>query len=53
MPKMNRCVYADYRRALVRRFPYAIFYEFADERVTIYGVVHIASDPKKWRDRLP
>ncbi len=42
-----------YRRALVRRFPYAIFYRWADGIVTIYAVFHTARDPAKWRQRLP
>jgi hypothetical protein len=39
-------------RKLVRRFPYAIFYESSDDAVTVYGVFHTARDPKKWRHRL-
>jgi plasmid stabilization system protein ParE len=53
MPKANRCVYEEYRRALVRRFPYSVFYEFDGSLVTIYSVMHTARDPKKWRQRLP
>ena len=33
-------VHEDYRRGLLRRFPYAIFYEESDHTVTIYGVMH-------------
>ena len=51
-PKMGRVVHENYRRALVRRFPYAVFYEFADETVTVYCVMHTAQDPDKWRERL-
>jgi toxin ParE1/3/4 len=28
-PEMHAVVYENYRRALVRRFPYAVFYEYA------------------------
>lgn len=42
----------NYRRALVRRFPYAIFFECIDSTITVYGVFHTARDPQKWRDRL-
>jgi len=52
MPEMHAKVYEDYRRGLVRRFPYAIFYEYAGDAVTVYGVFHTARDPAKWRQRL-
>jgi plasmid stabilization system protein ParE len=52
-PDMYAVVQESYRRALVRRFPYAILYEHANEAVTIYGVFHTARDPAKWRERLP
>lgn len=41
-----------YRRALVRRFPYAIFYEYFEETITVYAVFHCSQDSKKWRSRL-
>jgi len=45
-------VHQAYRRALVRRFPYAVFFESVESTVTIYAVFHTSRDPKKWRDRL-
>jgi plasmid stabilization system protein ParE len=42
----------DFRRGLVKRFPYSLFYELIDDRVMIYGVFHHADDPDKWRQRL-
>ncbi|MBN1341733.1 MAG: type II toxin-antitoxin system RelE/ParE family toxin [Phycisphaerae bacterium] len=52
MPEMHATLDEDYRRALVRRFPYAIFYEYATGAVTVYGVFHTSRDPEKWRQRL-
>jgi plasmid stabilization system protein ParE len=52
-PEMHSVVHETYRRALVRRFPYAIFYEHAGDTVTIYSVFHTSRDPDKWRQRLP
>ncbi len=52
-PAMYAKVHESYRRALVRRFPYAIFYEQSDELLTVYCVFHTARDPGKWRQRLP
>jgi len=52
-PEMYPVVHETYRRALVRRFPYAVFYEYKGETVTIYSVFHTSRDPEKWRQRLP
>jgi plasmid stabilization system protein ParE len=50
---MYSAIHETYRRALVRRFPYAISYEHAEGSVTVYSVFHTARDPGKWRQRLP
>jgi plasmid stabilization system protein ParE len=52
-PEMHAKVHEDYRRGLVRRFPYAIFYEYAGGTVTVYSVFHTSQNPDKWRKRLP
>ena len=52
-PELFAKVYEDYRRALIRRFPYAIFYEWNEKTVAIYSVFHTSQDPRKWRQRLP
>jgi plasmid stabilization system protein ParE len=46
-------VHEEYRRALIRRFPYAIFFECAETAVTVYALFHTSRDPEKWRLRLP
>ncbi|MEW6741717.1 MAG: type II toxin-antitoxin system RelE/ParE family toxin [Planctomycetota bacterium] len=52
-PETHPFVHENYRRALIRRFPYAVFYECAEGTVTVYCVFHAARDPDKWRHRLP
>ena len=52
-PAMYSVVNADYRRALVRRFPYAIFFEGDQETITVYAIFHVARNPEKWKQRLP
>ena len=42
-PTAQPIVFENFRRALVRRFPYAVFYEHADEIVAVYGVIHSAA----------
>jgi plasmid stabilization system protein ParE len=46
-------VHGAYRRALIRRFPYAIFFEHLETTVTFYAVFHTSRNPEKWRQRLP
>jgi len=53
LPEMYGLIHENYRRALVRRFPYVIFYEYLDNTVTVYCVFHTVRDPEKWRQRLP
>jgi len=52
-PDIHEVVYETYHRGLVRRFPYAVFYEKTEGRVTVYGIFHTSRDPEKWKKRLP
>ncbi len=52
-PLAHAVIHKSYRRGVVRRFPYVVFYEYADEKVTVYCVFHSSRDPEKWRQRLP
>lgn len=44
--------YRSVRRAVMRRFPYAIFYLFEGESIVVLAVEHQARDPEHWRQRL-
>lgn len=54
-PDIYPAIHGSYRRSLVRRFPFAIFFEFVPDqnRCVIYSVFHCSQDPDKWRSRLP
>lgn len=54
-PSIYPVAHETYRRALVRRFPFAIFFEIDDseDRCIVYSVFHCSQDPEKWRGRLP
>jgi plasmid stabilization system protein ParE len=52
-PAMYPLVHENYRRSLIRRFPYAVLYDYAESTVTVYAVFHTSRDPEKWRLRLP
>lgn len=51
-PNLYPAVEGQFRRALVRRFPFEIFYETTKEGVLIYSVFHGSQDPEKWRKLL-
>lgn len=41
-----------WRRAIVRRFPFAVYYRQYDERtIFVLAVLHHARHPEKWRQR--
>jgi len=44
-PHIHRIV----RRALVRRFPYEVFFVEDDERVVVLSVFHAKRNPKSWQ----
>ena len=54
-PLIYPVVQENYRRALLRRFPFAILFEIdeAGNRCVVYSVFHCSQDPEKWRARLP
>lgn len=51
-PEMHAKFHKSYRRALVRKFPYAVFYEHVGDTVTVFSVFHTSQDPDKWHRRL-
>ena len=38
-------------RALVKRFPYGVFYGFEDDVLTVYAVGHLHREPFYWTPR--
>jgi plasmid stabilization system protein ParE len=51
-PQMYPAALADYRRALIRRFPYVVFYQGETQRIVIYAIFHCSQDPDRWKARL-
>jgi len=39
------------RRALLRRFPYAVFFVHVPDNVAILAAMHMARDPAAWQER--
>jgi toxin ParE1/3/4 len=44
-------VVADIRRALLRRFPYALFFRIVDDAVFVMACFHSSRDPRIWQQR--
>jgi plasmid stabilization system protein ParE len=38
------------RRAIVRRFPYGVFFRILSDEIVILGIVHGHREPKRWRE---
>ena len=45
-------VYKEFRRRLLRRFPYAIYYKVQENEVIVWSLFHCARDPKTIRNQL-
>jgi plasmid stabilization system protein ParE len=52
-PNQYPIVYRTLRRAVVRRFPFAIFYEIAADKIQVIAVFHSRRDPQRWNSRVP
>lgn len=50
-PNMYPVVYRRFHRALLRRFPYSVFYVVDPSVIIIMGVVHQARDEWNWKSR--
>jgi toxin ParE1/3/4 len=51
-PMMYPVAVDEFRRALIRRFPFEIFYEPTADCIRVYAVFHCSQDPEKWKARL-
>ncbi|WP_325034676.1 type II toxin-antitoxin system RelE/ParE family toxin [Nostoc sp. 'Lobaria pulmonaria (5183) cyanobiont'] len=49
MPESYVIVYGDIRRAIVQRFPYAVYYRIVSSRVIVTAIFHGRRDPKSWQ----
>ncbi len=52
MPLMHQVVYPDIQRAVVRPYPYSIFYRVEPDRITVTAVIHGRRNPAIWQARL-
>ena len=50
-PAQFPAVYKTLRRAVVRRFPFAVFYELMTDEIQVVAVFHSRRDPERWKSR--
>jgi plasmid stabilization system protein ParE len=50
-PEMYSLVHRDVRRAILRPFPYGVFYKVRRDVLYVVAVVHLARDPRIWQRR--
>jgi plasmid stabilization system protein ParE len=51
-PEMHSVVFADIRRAVVKRFPYTVYYRARPDRVEVVAVFNNRRDPSIWQGRV-
>lgn len=51
-PEAYPIVYGPLRRAVVRQFPFAIFYELTNDEIRVVAVFHSKRNPKTWQLRV-
>ena len=47
-PHSHRVVYNNVRRALVHRFPYAVFCMVSEQAIVVLACLHVRRDPAIW-----
>jgi plasmid stabilization system protein ParE len=50
-PLLHGSVFQDVRKALVGRFPYAVYYQTEPSQVLVLAVFHSKRDPRIWQAR--
>jgi plasmid stabilization system protein ParE len=51
MPTRYRVMRGGVRRALVRRFPYSVFFRMVGQDIVVLGCFHGRRDPRRWKER--
>ena len=50
-PEQFPIVVDDIRKAVLRRFPYTIYFVILPRRISVIGVMHARRHPKRWQSR--
>ncbi len=52
MPERFPLVHREARRALLRRFPYAVCFVAAPDLISVVACMHARRDPRRWEERV-
>lgn len=52
VPDLYPIVYRNLRRAVVRRFPFTVFYEITTDEIQVIAVFHSRRHPERWQSRV-
>jgi toxin ParE1/3/4 len=52
MPLLYPEVWRQIRKALLRRFPYQVFYVVGETEIEVIAVFHAMQHPRRWRRRV-
>ena len=50
-PAIYPVVHRSTRRALIRRFPFGVYFRIEDEQIIVFAVIHGSRHPRRWRQR--
>ena len=50
-PKAFPAVHLEFRKFVLRRFPYVLIYRADSKRIIIHAVFHAKRNPRQWRER--
>jgi len=50
-PERYPVIHRDVHRALLKRFPYAVFFVVRDQALTVIACIHTRRHPKHWQRR--
>jgi plasmid stabilization system protein ParE len=50
-PETYPIVHRQTRRAVLRRFPFGVFYRVEDDAIVVIAIIHSNQDPRAWQRR--
>lgn len=51
-PAMHAVVFQGVRKAVVRKYPFCMYYRERDDHVEVLSVFHTSRDPSEWQGRV-
>ncbi len=50
-PQIYPIVHRNTRRAVIRRFPFCVYYRLEEGTIIVVAVLHASRNPRRWKDR--